>query len=163
MNFTQAACHTLTAIGERRDEGETRVRHHDRRRVFRFGRCRRRAFRRIDQIKCHQEPSNSSTFEKGYGFIMLDTGGPDVFAHVTQLRESGIWTLEPDDRVEYQLIKGPQAGHDPADSRRGRRAAVCVFSGWIHGAWLYTARCGSGRHRAGARIAEARPCLTCIS
>ena len=61
MNFTQAACHTLTAIGERRDEGETRVRHHDRRRVFRFGRCRRRAFRRIDQIKCHQEPSNSST------------------------------------------------------------------------------------------------------
>src|SRR5215471_3150272 len=99
--------------------------------------------------------------EKGYGFSMLDTGGPDVVAHVTQLRESGIWTLEPDDRVEYQLIKGGKPDTTPRIRGEDAEPLSACSRGWIHGAWLYTARCGSGRHRAGARIAEARPCLTC--
>jgi len=49
---------------------------------------------------------------KGYGFIMPDEGGPDVFVHRTDLDRSLIETvngvsdrfLHPDQRVSYELV-----------------------------------------------------------
>jgi CspA family cold shock protein len=48
--------------------------------------------------------------ERGFGFIAPDTGGADLFVHVSVLR--GAETLHPGDRVRYQVRqsdRGPQA------------------------------------------------------
>lgn len=39
---------------------------------------------------------------KGYGFIMPDDGGDDVFVHVTVLEKSGLRRLEESQGVEFE-------------------------------------------------------------
>ena len=49
---------------------------------------------------------------KGYGFVVPDEGGPDVFVHASVLNRSGLAALEPDQRVSVmveQRERGPQA------------------------------------------------------
>ncbi|MFD6567594.1 cold-shock protein [Micromonospora profundi] len=49
--------------------------------------------------------------EKGFGFITQD-GGPDVFAHFSEIKTSGYRDLKDGARVEFgitQLKKGPMA------------------------------------------------------
>lgn len=41
--------------------------------------------------------------QKGYGFIIPDQGGSDVFVHITALEKSGIRDLKEGDRVSYDL------------------------------------------------------------
>ena len=40
---------------------------------------------------------------KGYGFIENDTGGKDVFLHVSALEQAGIDTLEEGDAVSFEI------------------------------------------------------------
>lgn len=52
--------------------------------------------------------------DKGYGFIVPEGGGPDVFCHVKDLRSSGLDDLRPNQRVNYEIApgasgKGPKA------------------------------------------------------
>lgn len=50
--------------------------------------------------------------EKGFGFIELDNGGPDVFVHIRTLERAGISTLEKEQRVRLissQGQRGPVA------------------------------------------------------
>jgi cold shock protein len=52
--------------------------------------------------------------DKGYGFISPDSGGKDVFIHITALRRSGIDALAPGQRVRVEVIdgrKGLEADH----------------------------------------------------
>jgi CspA family cold shock protein len=44
--------------------------------------------------------------EKGYGFISPDSGGKDVFIHITALRRSGVTALEPRQRVRVEVVEG---------------------------------------------------------
>ncbi len=44
--------------------------------------------------------------EKGYGFISPDSGGRDVFIHITALRRSGITALDPGQRVRVEVVEG---------------------------------------------------------
>ena len=44
--------------------------------------------------------------DKGYGFISPDTGGKDVFIHITALRRSGINVLGPGQRVRVDVVDG---------------------------------------------------------
>lgn len=45
--------------------------------------------------------------EKGYGFIKPDDGGPDLFAHFSQITgSSGFKTLKQDQRVEFEVTQG---------------------------------------------------------
>ena len=44
--------------------------------------------------------------EKGYGFIKPDDGGPDLFAHFSQITGSGFKTLKQDQRVEFEVTQG---------------------------------------------------------
>lgn len=49
---------------------------------------------------------------KGFGFILPDDGGPDVFVHYSELEGSGYRNLYEGDRVEYVLEvtpRGPKA------------------------------------------------------
>jgi CspA family cold shock protein len=43
---------------------------------------------------------------KGYGFISPDTGGKDIFIHITALRRSGLAGLEPGARVRVDVVDG---------------------------------------------------------
>ncbi|KOT46697.1 MULTISPECIES: cold-shock protein [Streptomyces] len=50
--------------------------------------------------------------EKGFGFIAQDGGGPDVFAHYSNIAGSGYRELTEGDTVTFDVTqgqKGPQA------------------------------------------------------
>ena len=50
--------------------------------------------------------------EKGFGFIEQDGGGPDVFAHYSNIASSGYRELAEGQKVEFDVTqgqKGPQA------------------------------------------------------
>lgn len=44
---------------------------------------------------------------KGYGFLVPEGGGKDVFIHHTSIVMDGFRKLEQGDRVEYELEQGP--------------------------------------------------------
>jgi CspA family cold shock protein len=43
---------------------------------------------------------------KGYGFIQPETGGPDVFVHVSAVERAGYSGLAEGARVSYELVTG---------------------------------------------------------
>jgi len=50
--------------------------------------------------------------EKGFGFIAVDGGGPDVFVHYSAIQTSGYRTLDENQRVQFEVTqgnRGPQA------------------------------------------------------
>jgi cold shock protein len=50
--------------------------------------------------------------EKGFGFIEQDGGGPDVFAHYSNINAQGFRELQEGQKVEFDVTqgqKGPQA------------------------------------------------------
>lgn len=49
---------------------------------------------------------------KGYGFILPDGGGQEIFVHYSAIDGEGYRNLAEGDRVEFEIIdqgKGPQA------------------------------------------------------
>ncbi|MEY9860121.1 CspA family cold shock protein [Catenulispora sp. EB89] len=52
--------------------------------------------------------------EKGFGFIEQDGGGPDVFAHFSNIAAEGYRELQEGQRVSFEVTqgqKGPQAAN----------------------------------------------------
>jgi len=50
--------------------------------------------------------------EKGYGFIMPDGGGKDLFAHYSEIKAEGYKTLQENQKVSFEIgqgAKGPSA------------------------------------------------------
>ena len=49
--------------------------------------------------------------EKGFGFIVPDEGGNDVFVHISAVEQAGMSTLNEGQKVEYELQenRGKQA------------------------------------------------------
>ncbi len=41
---------------------------------------------------------------KGFGFIQPDTGGNDVFVHISAVERAGLRTLNDNQKVSYELI-----------------------------------------------------------
>jgi CspA family cold shock protein len=54
--------------------------------------------------------------EKGFGFISVDGGGPDVFVHFSAIQGKGYRTLDENQRVEFEASQGPKGPQ--ADSVR---------------------------------------------
>lgn len=43
---------------------------------------------------------------KGYGFIAPESGGNDIFVHISAIEQSGLTGLADDQKVEFDLIEG---------------------------------------------------------
>lgn len=48
---------------------------------------------------------------KGYGFILPDSGGEDLFAHFSTITMDGYKTLKAGQTVSYDIIQGPKGLH----------------------------------------------------
>ncbi|MGH3946207.1 MAG: cold-shock protein [Pseudonocardiaceae bacterium] len=46
--------------------------------------------------------------EKGFGFISVDGGGPDVFVHFSAIEGDGYRSLDENQRVEFESSQGPK-------------------------------------------------------
>jgi cold shock protein len=72
-----------------------------------------RKFGTVKWFKAGKDGSKGSG--TGYGFLTPDAGGPDVFAHISEVNRSGYETLLAGDRISYRL---------QTDSKSGRNFAV---------------------------------------
>ena len=45
---------------------------------------------------------------KGFGFITPDEGGDDLFAHFSEIQDSGFKTLKEAQHVSYEVKTGPK-------------------------------------------------------
>ena len=45
---------------------------------------------------------------KGFGFIVPDGEGSDLFAHYSSIQAAGYKSLNEDDRVEFEIQEGPK-------------------------------------------------------
>ncbi len=53
--------------------------------------------------------------QKGFGFIVQDGGGPDVFVHISAVERAGMRTLNEGQKVSFDI---------EADRRSGKSAAA---------------------------------------
>lgn len=44
--------------------------------------------------------------EKGYGFIAPDSGGKDIFVHITAVRNAGLDGLQDNQKVSFEVQTG---------------------------------------------------------
>lgn len=51
--------------------------------------------------------------QKGFGFIQPDTGGPDVFVHISAVERAGMRGLNEGQKLSYDIV-----------AERGRNAAA---------------------------------------
>ncbi|MFC3691055.1 cold-shock protein [Chenggangzhangella methanolivorans] len=54
--------------------------------------------------------------QKGYGFIVQDQGGPDVFVHISAVERSGLHTLLEGQKVSYDVVQDRRSGKSTADN-----------------------------------------------
>lgn len=48
---------------------------------------------------------------KGYGFIVPEGGGQDLFAHFSSIQMNGYRTLKSGQQVHYEVVEGPKGLH----------------------------------------------------
>ncbi len=53
---------------------------------------------------------------KGYGFIQPETGGRDVFVHISAVERAGLSSLNEGAKVSYEVV--PNRGKESAENLR---------------------------------------------
>jgi CspA family cold shock protein len=53
--------------------------------------------------------------QKGFGFIVVDGGGPDMFVHISEVEKAGLSTLREGQKVSFE---------SKTDARKGKPSAV---------------------------------------
>ncbi|CDX20095.1 putative cold shock protein y4cH [Mesorhizobium sp. ORS 3324] len=51
---------------------------------------------------------------KGFGFIQPDSGGPDVFVHISAVERSGLRTLVEGQKVNFEVEQDRRTGKSSA-------------------------------------------------
>ena len=51
--------------------------------------------------------------QKGYGFIVQDAGGPDIFVHISAVERAGLRSLNEGQQIEFEI-----------EENRGKTSAV---------------------------------------
>lgn len=59
---------------------------------------------------------------KGWGFIIPDEGGDDVFVHYSAINMEGFKTLKEGQRVEYELRPGKDGKYQAANVQKVEEA-----------------------------------------
>src|SRR3954466_7966251 len=74
------------------------------------GDCGLAAYSARSRKKCVMATGTVKWFNdsKGFGFIVQDNGGPDVFCHHTAIVAEGFRTLAEGQKVEFETKKGPK-------------------------------------------------------
>jgi cold shock protein len=52
---------------------------------------------------------------KGFGFIQPDSGGPDVFVHISAVERAGIRSLNDGQKISYEIVADRRTGKSSAD------------------------------------------------
>ena len=63
---------------------------------------------------------------KGYGFIMPQDGGKDVFVHISAVERAGLRSLNEGQAVEFELVSNK--GKTSAENLRIRRSRSKIMS-----------------------------------
>jgi cold shock protein len=53
--------------------------------------------------------------QKGFGFIQPDTGGPDVFVHISAVERAGMNGLNEGQKVTFEVVADRRTGKSSAD------------------------------------------------
>jgi len=53
---------------------------------------------------------------KGFGFIAPDTGGTDVFVHISAVERSGMRTLVEGQKVSFEVVADRKTGKNAAQN-----------------------------------------------
>jgi len=48
------------------------------------------------------------SIEKGFGFILPDEGGPEIFVHQSAVHQGGFRSLDEKARVKFDIAQGPK-------------------------------------------------------
>jgi CspA family cold shock protein len=52
--------------------------------------------------------------QKGFGFIVQDDGGPDVFVHISAVERAGLTNLVEGQKVSFDVQADPRSGKSAA-------------------------------------------------
>lgn len=53
---------------------------------------------------------------KGYGFIQLDSGGTDVFVHISAVERAGMRTIVEGQKLSFDVVKDNRSGKSAAEN-----------------------------------------------
>jgi CspA family cold shock protein len=53
---------------------------------------------------------------KGFGFIVQDGGGPDVFVHISAVERAGLGDLKEGQKLSFDLVNDPRKGKAAAEN-----------------------------------------------
>ncbi|GLS24258.1 cold-shock protein [Labrys miyagiensis] len=53
---------------------------------------------------------------KGFGFIQPDSGGGDVFVHISAVERAGLRDLREGQKISYELVADRRTGKSSADN-----------------------------------------------
>ena len=56
--------------------------------------------------------------QKGFGFIVQDDGGPDVFVHISAVERSGMNNLVEGQKLSFEIQTDPRRGKSAAENLR---------------------------------------------
>jgi CspA family cold shock protein len=53
--------------------------------------------------------------QKGFGFIQPESGGADVFVHISAVERAGLSGLAEGQKIKYELVRDARSGKTSAD------------------------------------------------
>jgi cold shock protein len=56
--------------------------------------------------------------QKGFGFIAPETGGNDVFVHISAVERSGMTSLSEGQKVSFEIVADRRTGKSAAENLR---------------------------------------------